>query len=64
MMRNIAYFLIGFAALCWLGAAWVGITNAGSGITDPGTLNVQNMFTGVATTSSLIAIALGVWFKD
>jgi hypothetical protein len=62
-VRGISYFLIGFAAVCWVGAAWVGITNAGSEVSAD-SIRVLNMFTGVATTSALLAIALGIWLKD
>ena len=63
MTRNIAYALIAFSALCWIGAAWVGISNSGAGAS-PDSINVLNMFTGIASTSALLAIALGIWFKD
>jgi hypothetical protein len=63
MIRNISLALIAFAALCWIGAAWVGITNAGGDIAAD-SLRTLDMFTGVATTSALLAIALGIWLKD
>ena len=63
MIRNISIVLIAFAGLCWIGAAFVGITNA-TGDTSAASINVLNMFTGVATTSSLLAIAMGIWLKD
>jgi len=63
MIRNIALVLIAFAGVCWLGAAWVGISNASSGA-EAATLSVLNMFNGAASTSALIAIALGIWLKD
>jgi hypothetical protein len=62
-IRGISYFLIGFAALCWIGAAWVGITNAGTELSAI-SRGVLEMFAAGGGTSALIAIALGVWFKD
>jgi len=63
MIRTISLGLIGFAALCWIGAAYVGITNSG-GPADTSSISVLNMFNGVAQSSALIAIALGLWLKD
>jgi len=63
MIRNISLALIAFAGLCWIGAAWVGISNA-TGETSAATISVLNMFNGVATTSALLAIAMGIWLKD
>lgn len=63
MIRNISLALIGFAVLCWIGAAYVGITNAG-GPADASSVSILNMFNGAAQTSALIAIAMGLWLKD
>ena len=62
-IRYAAYVLIVFAALCWIGAAWVGISYTGGEI-NPDALRTLDMFSAVATTSSLLAIALGIWFKN
>ena len=63
MIRNIALSLIAFAGLCWIGAAYIGITNA-SGEASASIVNTLNMFNGITMSSTLIAIAMGIWLKD
>lgn len=64
IIRIVSIALIGFAALCWLGAAYVGITNSGGPDTPAETVRLLEMFTGATSSSALLAIALSLVFKD
>jgi hypothetical protein len=63
IIRYCSYFLLAFAAICWIGAAVVGLSNMGQPFTDD-IKRAMDMFTGAAMTSSLLPIALGIWFKE
>ena len=63
MIRYISLGLIAFSALCIVGAAWLGISNA-SGEASAAVLSTLNMFAHIATTCLLLAIAMGIWLKD
>jgi hypothetical protein len=63
MIRYISYALIAFSALTLVGAAWLGISNT-VGEASAAVLSTLNMSAHIATTFLLMAIALGIWFKD
>jgi hypothetical protein len=63
MIRYISLGLIAFSALCIFSAAWLGIANT-AGETSASMLSLLNMFAQIATTCSLLAIAMGIWLKE
>jgi hypothetical protein len=63
-IRIVSVILVAFAALCWVGAAFVGITNSGGAEPAAHIYHVLDMLSAATSSSALLAIALSLVFKD